>query len=151
METVKLNHPTLGVLEGSQKDPCIYQYLGLKYAEIPSRFSESVPHTPKSASAVSYGPQAPQGPDTCEGEFKLIGSKLPLEDVVNSISEAECLTLNITVPVSQTETYKNLPVLVWIHGGNLQLGSASWPQYDLRHIVSASIKMGKPIIGVSVK
>ncbi|KAK6343781.1 hypothetical protein TWF696_007443 [Orbilia brochopaga] len=150
MEFIKLDHPTLGVVEGIKKSPCIHQYLGLKYAEIPHRFSEPVPHTPKNVSAVSYGPQAPQGPDTCEGEFKLIGSRLPLGNEVNLTSEAECLTLNITVPTSQDKSYKDLPVLVLVHGGNLQLGSASWPQYNLGHIVSASDKMGKPIVGVSI-
>ncbi|KAJ6260084.1 Lipase [Drechslerella dactyloides] len=150
MSTIKFKHPTLGDIEGLQKTPSIQQYLGLKYAEIPSRFSEPVPHAFSNASAVSYGPQAPQGTDTCENEFKLIGSRLPLNDTVTITSEADCLTLNITLPASRDKICKDLPVLVWVHGGNLQLGSASWPQYDMGHIVSTSEKIGKPIIGVSI-
>ncbi|KAF3916521.1 Cholinesterase [Dactylellina cionopaga] len=150
METVTLDHPYLGQVTGIQKSPNIHQYLGLKYAEIPGRFSEPVPHIPKDANATRYGPQAPQGPNTCEGEFGLIGQTLPLDDVVNTTSETECLTLNITVPLSKQNKYTDLPVLVWVHGGNFQLGSSSWPQYDLAHIVSTSETLGKPVIGISV-
>ncbi|KAF3911106.1 Cholinesterase [Arthrobotrys entomopaga] len=151
METVVLEHPYLGRVTGIQKSPGIHQFLGIKYADIPSRFSEPVPHIPKDFNATRYGPQAPQGKNTCMGEFGLIGEKLPLDDVVNTNSEAECLTLNITVPVSKTDKkHTDLPVIVWVHGGNFQLGSSSWPQYDLAHIVSTSDKMGKPIVGISV-
>ncbi|EPS40505.1 hypothetical protein H072_5631 [Dactylellina haptotyla CBS 200.50] len=150
MDTVALDHPYLGRVTGVQKSPTVQQYLGIKYAEIPSRFSEPVLYIPKDINATRYGPQAPQGVNTCEGEFGLIGAKLPVDDVVNTMSETECLTLNITVPTSGSGAYKDLPVLVWVHGGNFQLGSSSWPQYDLAHIVSTSEKLGKPIVGVSV-
>ncbi|KAF3939209.1 Acetylcholinesterase [Dactylella cylindrospora] len=151
METVTLDHPYLGRITGIQKSPKTRQYLGIKYAEVPGRFSDPVPHIPKDVNATRYGPQAPQGPDTCSGEFGLIGQTLPLDEVVNTISETECLTLNITVPSGDSaKKYSDLPVLVWVHGGNFQLGSSSWPQYDLAHIVSTAEEMGKPIVGVSV-
>ncbi|KAK6532161.1 hypothetical protein TWF694_003321 [Orbilia ellipsospora] len=152
METVVLEHSYLGRVTGIKKSLGIHQFLGIKYADIPTRFSEPVPHIPKDFNATRYGPQAPQGANTCEGEFGLIGEKLPLDDVINISSENECLTLNITVPVSQTDRkYKDLPVVVWVHGGNFQLGSSSWPQYDLAHLVSTSDRIGKPIVGISVK
>ncbi|KAK6357771.1 hypothetical protein TWF718_002077 [Orbilia javanica] len=150
MDTIILEHPYLGSITGIQKSSTVHQYLGLKYAEIPGRFSEPVLHIPKDANATHYGPQAPQGGDTCAGEFGLIGQVLPIDDVVNSMSESDCLTLNITVPSSTDVKYSDLPVLVWVHGGNFQLGASSWPQYDLAHIVNSSAKLGKPIVGVSV-
>ncbi|EWC44411.1 hypothetical protein DRE_01237 [Drechslerella stenobrocha 248] len=148
MEVITLQHPSLGLVTGVQRSPTIHQYLGIKYAEIPGRFSDPLPCISKNIFATVFGPQAPQGAKTCEAEFDLIGQSLPTSDITNAISEVDCLTLNITVPAG--DRLENLPVLVWVHGGNLQLGSSSWPQYDLGHVVETSHRLGKPIIGVSV-
>lgn len=62
--------------------------------------------------------------------------------------ELNCLNLNIVLPpVSQT---KNLPVMVWIHGGSLLFGSSTNPCYDMVKLVDHSSSIGAPIIGVSI-
>ncbi len=45
-----------------------------------------------------------------------------------SLTSEDCLYLNIWKPAGAEK--KNLPVMVWIHGGGLVQGSGSWPLYD---------------------
>lgn len=59
----------------------------------------------------------------------------------------DCLYLNVIRPSG----YENqeLPVAFWIHGGGLTEGSSIDQRYNLSFIVERSVKIGKPIIGVS--
>ncbi|RVE50778.1 hypothetical protein evm_004527 [Chilo suppressalis] len=52
----------------------------------------------------------------------------------NDIVEIQCLRLNIYVPKT---TNKNIPVLVYIHGGGFIIGSAG--KYDAKHLVQHDI------------
>ncbi|KAF5011699.1 hypothetical protein FDECE_2208 [Fusarium decemcellulare] len=61
----------------------------------------------------------------------------------------DCLTLNIVRP-SNCHGGSKLPVLFWIHGGGLQDGGSGDPRYNMSFIVDESVKMGMPIIGVSI-
>lgn len=78
---------------------------------------------------LSYGPSCPQ----ITGEQ--MGTPVPIEAEPylgvhareRSVSE-DCLVLNVWTP--SLEPSANLPVLVWLHGGALSIGSASWPLYD---------------------
>ncbi|KAK6992566.1 carboxylic ester hydrolase [Favolaschia claudopus] len=76
-----------------------------------------------------------------------------IDFVVNSAfgvifpSAEDCLTVNVIKPSSATSTSK-LPVVVWIFGGGFELGSPS--MYDGVPIVQRSIKMGEPVIYVSL-
>ncbi|EXJ69314.1 uncharacterized protein A1O5_07350 [Cladophialophora psammophila CBS 110553] len=65
------------------------------------------------------------------------------------MSDTECLNLNITVPNVQSHG-KGLPVLVWVHGGALLVGSGTWPQYDFAALVRHSVGLGTPFIGVTI-
>jgi len=48
-----------------------------------------------------------------------------------SVSE-DCLVLNLWTP--RLEAAAHLPVLVWLHGGGWDTGSASWPLYDFTNL-----------------
>jgi para-nitrobenzyl esterase len=44
----------------------------------------------------------------------------------------DCLVLNVWTPTSDRSA--RLPVVVWLHGGGLSIGSASWPLYDFANL-----------------
>ncbi|KAK5110354.1 hypothetical protein LTR62_006062 [Meristemomyces frigidus] len=69
------------------------------------------------------------------------------DDIGYPLSE-DCLYLNVIRPSG----YENqeLPVGVWIHGGGLTMGGTQDQRYNLSFIVEQSVKIGKPIIGVSI-
>ncbi|RMJ18459.1 hypothetical protein CDV36_001887 [Fusarium kuroshium] len=61
----------------------------------------------------------------------------------------DCLTLNIIRPAG-TADCSNLPVLVWIYGGGFYAGTSRDQRYNMTFIVEHSLRMGKPIMAVSI-
>ncbi|KAL5334317.1 Alpha/Beta hydrolase protein [Aspergillus crustosus] len=59
----------------------------------------------------------------------------------------DCLYLNVIRPAGYE--HKKLPVGLWIHGGGFSNGGGGDQRYNLSFIVEQSVKIGKPIIGVS--
>ncbi|OCL12956.1 alpha/beta-hydrolase [Glonium stellatum] len=59
----------------------------------------------------------------------------------------DCLYLNVIRPSGYEK--QKLPIAFWIHGGGLTEGSGIDQRYNLSFIVERSVKIGKPIIGVS--
>lgn len=114
-------------------------FLGVPYAQTPVgnlRFSQ-----PRSlntswsgiksasehrASCVGYGPDEIQYPLLSEN----------------------CLYLYLVRPSGVF--HKKLPVAIMIHGGGFQEGSSSDPRYNLTFLVDRSVKIGKPILAVSI-
>lgn len=47
-------------------------------------------------------------------------------------------------------TNQSLPVLMWIYGGGLTVGSTADPQYNISGIVKTASDSGQPFIGVSI-
>ncbi|KAL3453927.1 Alpha/Beta hydrolase protein [Aspergillus insuetus] len=60
----------------------------------------------------------------------------------------DCLYLNIVRPAGYE--HDQLPVGFWIHGGGFSNGGGGDQRYNLSFIVEQSVKIGKPIIGVSI-
>ncbi|KAL1649029.1 hypothetical protein SLS61_006552 [Didymella pomorum] len=60
----------------------------------------------------------------------------------------DCLYLNVVRPAGCEE--ENLPVAFWIHGGGYYMGSGLDQRYNLSFIVENSVKIGKPVIGISI-
>jgi carboxylesterase type B len=64
-----------------------------------------------------------------------------------SLSE-DCLYLNIVRPSGFENV--SLPVAYWMHGGGLTQGSSIDQRYNFSSFIENSVKIGKPVIGVSV-
>ncbi|KAM0344506.1 hypothetical protein ACHAPU_007480 [Fusarium lateritium] len=60
----------------------------------------------------------------------------------------DCLHLNVIRPTGVAD--EKLPVLVWIHGGGLVGGFSGDPSSNLSFLIDESVKLGSPIIGVSI-
>jgi carboxylesterase type B len=61
--------------------------------------------------------------------------------------EFACLNLNILKPDTEIA---GLPVMVWIHGGGLAVGSNSELVYTGKELVRRSMKAGMPVIHVAI-
>jgi len=93
--------------------------LGIPYATA-ARFGtpEPVPFD-RAGTYDAFGPGAPQPLDSPLGEI------VPGMGVATT-DEHACLTLNVFAPDGARE----LPVLVWFHGGSFVIGASSQPVYD---------------------
>lgn len=96
----------------------------------------------------------------------------PLEEEKERVYDEEgCLGLTIAVPTEVLSTGRELPVMVYVHGGGFTVGSShvsalhgksptmnSWKleqslitRLDTRRLVESSIKEGHPVIIVSIQ
>jgi carboxylesterase type B len=80
-------------------------------------------------------------------ELSIIQQRLPKPDI--TLSDTECLNLNVTVPDGGQG--RKLPVFLFIHGGGFAIGSNSWPHLDQARIVQFSAQKDLPVIGVVIK
>ncbi|XP_013920173.1 PREDICTED: liver carboxylesterase 1 [Thamnophis sirtalis] len=111
-------------VRGAERD--VEVFLGIPYAKPPIgslRFSPPQLAEPWTGvrEATSYPPMCLQDPlagQALSDAFANTGQKIALR-----ITE-DCLYLNIYVPV-HTDKVEQVPVMVWVHGGGLLLGSAS--------------------------
>ncbi|POR38888.1 Uncharacterized protein TPAR_00892 [Tolypocladium paradoxum] len=151
--TFVLKHPLLGSVTGVTTNKDVVQYLGIPYAtlahwlaapQVKSNYGEAI-------DATKFGPTVLAPPLGCDIEFGLIQQSLEKPGAVPSMSDLEGLNLNITVPTALPGNLKDLPVLVFVHGGGFLFGGNWAPHYDLARIVSFSASIEKPIIGVSIK
>lgn len=67
------------------------------------------------------------------------------------MSGTECLNLNITVPSLGPEAKKDLPVMVFFHGGGFIMGSNAAPHFEPSRFVKLSVEIRSPVIVVSIK
>ena len=110
-----------GAVRGSEEEG-VARFLGIPYAQPPfgeNRFRspQPVPAWESIREATQFGPTAPQLPYAgAIGE--LLGSvRIDGEDI---------LTANVWAPIGASAA----PVLLWIHGGALERGTAALPLYD---------------------
>ncbi|OOQ86325.1 hypothetical protein PEBR_21898 [Penicillium brasilianum] len=145
--TETLRHPSIGPIVGKAADG-IVQFLGVKYASLTDRLAEPrllSNYNGQGLDATEIGPQAVSPSNGCDIEFGLIQQRLPRSTF--KVSGLHCLHVNITMPSGS----KNLPVLVFIHGGGFAVGSNAWPQYNFTRLVKLSVELGEPIVAVAVK
>ncbi|PYH90898.1 cholinesterase [Aspergillus ellipticus CBS 707.79] len=65
------------------------------------------------------------------------------------IVSEDCLALSVIRPHGYNAS-ANLPVLLWMHGGEYAQGGSRDPRYNISYIVQQSVEMGSPIIGVTI-
>lgn len=118
-----------GAVEGVQDGP-LHVFKGIPYAEPPERWLPPQPVSRWSGvrRASDFGPAAVQPPSK-PGIIYEISADQP-----QPMSE-DCLTLNIWAPAGVTDA----PVLVWIHGGSLVIGSSREGFYDGAKLASRGI------------
>lgn len=132
-------HLTIGTFRGLATGNGTDRWLGIPYAQPPVgdlRFKAPVAiKQPFHAvqDALAFGNACPQ----------------PVTASLGAAIAEDCLFLNVWRPQS-TSSNAQLPVLIWIHGGVYNTGSASDPSFDGNHIVNRSVLAGKPIIFVSI-
>jgi para-nitrobenzyl esterase len=82
---------------------------------------------------TDYGPSCPQvavGQMTGQDLPDEIEQMLGVWNREREMSE-DCLVLNVWTPAADDRAR---PVLVWLHGGGMSVGSASWPLYDFTNL-----------------
>lgn len=129
---------TAGQVRGVQEG-AVAIYKGIPYAKPPVgelRWRAPQPPMPWSGirSADRFPPACPQ-----HGSYP--------RDAPPETASEDCLYLNVWKPLDAAE--EKLPVMLWIHGGNLRNGSASIPLYNgdqlARHgviVVTANYRLG---------
>ncbi|WZH44120.1 carboxylesterase [Fusarium acuminatum] len=131
----------------------VAQFRGIPYGYIPRRYAEAekIQHLPKDLDCTEFGPKCPQ-------IYVDVGHllRIPPHHILPREPEDEfkCANLDVVLPKSDLlSNSKRLPVLVWIHGGSqaVTFGNAASGICDMTVIVSDSIRLGKPIIVVSVQ
>ncbi len=108
----------------------VRRFLGIPYAGSPAGERRFLPPVPVPAWAGVLdcslaGPAAPQNPET----------PAPPGRKPRTWSESDCLNLNVWAPSAGG---RQLPVLVWIHGGAYLYGSGSDGMYDGVNLAGAS-------------
>jgi para-nitrobenzyl esterase len=112
----------LGPVRGLEQDG-VLRFLGIPYAAPPLgalRFAPPAAHPGwrEPREAVAFGPAPLQPADGLSRTLGLLGDHAQSED---------CLTLNVFAPAAPAP---HRPVLVWLHGGAFQTGTAAGPAYD---------------------
>jgi para-nitrobenzyl esterase len=123
-----IRHTAAGAVRGAREGG-VLSWKGVPYAAPPvaeRRFRRPAPAAPwpDLRDATSFGPMAPQ---------RILRSM----DVDPSIGISEdCLSVNIWAPaIADAEPNgRQLPVMVWIHGGGYFQGSTGQRYYDGRHL-----------------
>ncbi|PSN62539.1 para-nitrobenzyl esterase [Corynespora cassiicola Philippines] len=140
---------SFATFKGKKQDGVI-QYLGVKYASLSNQLSvpEMVTEYGNGiVDATAFGPRC-VAKDACDIEQNMLIQKSIGIPTPPPMSGIDSLNLNITVP--DIETKRQLPVLVFIHGGGFLMGSSHWPQYDPSRLVKLSVDTESPVIAINI-
>ncbi|TGZ78462.1 Carboxylesterase, partial [Ascodesmis nigricans] len=120
-----------------------HHFFAIPYAQPPiNELRFRAPQPPESRSvhdAHTFGPVCPQ--------------PLGLKNPIDWRESEDCLTLNIFRPAVSDYRFRSeeslLPVMVFIHGGDMVTGGAV--QYPLEKFVKVASEEGNPILAVSIQ
>lgn len=132
----QIRHPRLGKINGCQVTQDLIQFRSLPYAQVPRRFARSVPleHLPQDNAdetscydATEYGPCSVQPRDSIATDVRW--NQLPEFPRREQDQSENCLRITLTCPAKVVDdTLNHLPVVVFVHGGALMVGSGTYLQ-----------------------
>ncbi|CAK3960017.1 Hypothetical predicted protein [Lecanosticta acicola] len=152
MSTVSFTNSAIEEIKARTSEG-VTQFLGLQYATLVDRFAPPVLKQYDANSAIDATKIGPSLLDHAENgadvEQKLFQNHLQYGRSAHRMPELQGLSLNITLPAGPKSDRK-LPVLAFIHGGDNDVGSSYFPQYDQARLVKLSVENEGPIIAVSL-
>lgn len=136
----QFRHPQLGTIKGCRVSEDLIQFRSLPYARIPRRFARStllnhLPRIDADANAdyfydgEGYGPCSIQPFDSIATDIRW--NQLPEHPGRTQGQSEDCLRLTLTCPATALEPdagSRGLPVVVFVHGGALMIGSGTSSQ-----------------------
>ncbi|KAF4343548.1 lipase 1 [Fusarium beomiforme] len=151
--TATLFHESLNTTLTGLKTLEVIQFRGIPYGQVPRRFAapEKLERYPRFLDCTSFGPRCPQVAVDVGHLLRIPPDHtfpIELED------EFKCTNLDVVLPdIGSSMKSSKLPVLVWIHGGSqaVTFGSAASGVCDMSKIVADSLRLGRPIIAVSIQ
>lgn len=156
--TCEIQHPHLGSIRGSLVSDELVQFKSLPYARIPRRFARSVILTelPRNSKdnfpgydATKRGPCSIQPWDSIETDLRW--NQLPARPSQEQLQAEDCLNLTLTLPSTKGDNdLYDLPVVVFLHGGALMVGSGDRNYYDPHAFCMNAVKRSKPVLFVSI-
>ena len=121
---------TSGVIEGSRRSDGVRVFKGIPFAEPPVgalRWKSPRPVRPW----AGVKPARAFGPSPMQDALAAL-----VMDIPPDLSE-DCLYLNVWTPAK--DAGEKLPVMVWIYGGALKVGSTAQPLYDGAHLAARGV------------
>lgn len=129
--TYQHHHPQLNAIDGNQVTDNLIQFRSMHYAKTPRRFARSVilhqlptciGGQSTSYDATSYGPCSIQPQDSIETDVRW--NQLPERQTREQDQVEDCLRLTVTCPLNTlNHASGKIPVIVFLHGGALMIGS----------------------------
>ncbi|KAF9913868.1 hypothetical protein BX616_009413 [Lobosporangium transversale] len=154
-KTPQISIPGHGTIQGVQAEtqPSVAKFLNIPYATIDERWRPAVKAAPWTGirDCSTLGPACPQ--PFYENPLANLTNDPAIAAALSNIqySERDCLNLNIFTPLEHLFKAQTLiPVMVWIHGGGFSSGSNALPLYDGTNFVARSIRIGRPVILVTI-
>ncbi|CVL07000.1 hypothetical protein FPRO04_12101 [Fusarium proliferatum] len=151
--TATISHESLNATLTGLRTSDVILFRGIPYGRVPRRFAapEKLARYPRFLDCTNFGPRCPQ---VAVDVGHLL--RIPPEHTFPDEPEDEfkCANLDVVLPDRGPDVRNsNIPVLVWIHGGSqaVTFGSAASGVCDMSKIVADSLRLGKPIIAVSIQ
>lgn len=152
-------HPKLGPLFGRQVHDELVQFRSVPYAIVPRRFAraqllEGLPSKTQSSAlcydASEFGPSSIQPFDSIATDIRW--NQLPAYPHRPQAQDEDCLRITLTVPKTALETPNSdaIPIVAFIHGGALLVGSGERQFYDPVQFCADAIKGPKSLIFASI-
>ncbi|KAL8877269.1 MAG: hypothetical protein Q9198_004684 [Flavoplaca austrocitrina] len=134
------HHAQLGPINGVQTTGHLIQFCSIPYARIPRRFARST---------LLYQMPSVQPLNSIETDLRW--NQLPECPTREQTQAEDCLRLTLTCPLKTlNHAVDKIPVMVFVHGGALMIGSGERQYYDPIRLCTDAVENSNPIIFVSI-